>query len=428
LDFVADKLRVGQAYAPTRVILLSQYMFPESNATGDLMTSLAMGLAANGFVVTAYSAQPSYYGADRVRPRLSHQGITIRRLWSTRLGRRATAARAIDGGTFIARLLLHAPRFQKEAVIVAVTNPPFLPVVAAIRKVICGNRFVLIVHDVYPEIAVQLGALKGDRLAHRILSAVDRFVLSRADAVVVLGRDMRDRMRAKIAPSIRDRIVVIPNWADGHHISVMAKSDSSIARAEGLLDTFVVQYSGNLGLSQPFDVILEAARRLARSNVTFTFVGSGVQAGALTARVSGLGLGNVRFLGRVTTERLGDSLAACDVAVVPLARGIEGLSVPCKYYGILASGRPVIAAMSPDAEVARSVTENRCGVLVPPDDPSALTAAIRMLAADQALVARLGRNARATFERLYTRDRAIAAYGDVLREVLRVGRPLASTG
>jgi glycosyltransferase involved in cell wall biosynthesis len=400
-------------------------MFPESNATGDLMTSLAEGLTANGFRVTAYCAQPSYYGAEKVPSLLRHAGVTIKRPWSTRFGRRTIVARAIDAATFIMRLLLELSLFRRDALVIAVTNPPFLPLIGALRKAAFGSGFVLIVHDVYPEIAVQLGVIKLGGVAHRILKALDRFVLSHADAVVVLGRDMAERIGTKVPPLRRDRIVLIPNWADAKRIAPMAKSESRTAQSAGLLDTFVVQYSGNIGLSQQFDVILEAAQRLSSANVTFTFVGGGTQTGNLAARVQALRLRNVRFLNRASVEHVGESLAACDAGLVPLMAGLEGLSVPSKYYGILASARPVLALMSPEAEVAVSVAENACGFVVPPGDAEALAAAISALAADEELRLRLGRNARATFERLYTYDRALTAYREVLFSVKTVGLPLA---
>jgi glycosyltransferase involved in cell wall biosynthesis len=317
--------------------------------------------------------------------------------------------------------LLEIPRFPDDAVVLVVTNPPFLPTVGAIRRLVFRKPFVLLIHDVYPEIAVRLGVVRKGGIAHALLKALDRFVLSQADAVVVLGRDMRQRIVAKSPAWRHNRITVISNWADPDQISPMPKSDSPNARKDGLLETFVVQYSGNLGLSQPFDTILGAARELKGRDINFTFVGDGVLAEEVKARAVALGLDNVRFFPRVHGDDLGSSLAASDVAIVPLLPGVEGLSVPSKYYGILASGRPVIALMNPDAEVAQSVIENRCGVVVPPRDIQRLASAVLELQGDKDRLAQLGRNARAAFDRLHTRMRAVDAYEEILMQVGRQG-------
>ncbi|HEY8749995.1 MAG TPA: glycosyltransferase family 4 protein [Tepidisphaeraceae bacterium] len=396
------------------VVILCQFLFPEMNATGELLTSLGTGLAGRGMTVTAYAAQPSYFGVTRVVPRLEHDGMVIRRLWSTHLGRRSKIARIIDGATFMLRMIAEIPRFPRGAVVLAVTNPPLLPFVGALRRLLYGSPLVIIVHDVYPEIAVRLGALKKNGLGHRSLRLLDRFSLSQADTIVVLGRDMASELAAKFKPGGHCPIVTIPNWADPTRISPMPKASSPIAQREGLLGKFVVQYSGNLGMSQGLETVLSAAEKLLDADVLFTLVGDGTHASALKETVEREQLTNVRFLARVEPTRLADSLAACDAALVSLSASAVGLSVPSKFYGILASGRPVIAVMPAHGEVARSVVEHGCGVVVPPNDPAALVTAIRRLSADHDLVRRMGVNARVAFERLYTRERALAAYERVL--------------
>jgi glycosyltransferase involved in cell wall biosynthesis len=406
---------MGLDPAPPRpVVMLSQYMYPERNSTGELLTSLATGLAASGFPVTAYCAQPTYFaGSTPVDRTLVYEGVVIHRLWTTRLGRARLVTRLVDALTFAVACAVRLTRLPRGAIVLTVTNPPFIPLIAALRRRFSRNSFVLLVHDVYPEAAVQLKSIGQGSVLHRVWRVIDHFTLRQADRIVVLGVDMGAVVASKMAPGHEQRIVVIPNWADDG-IAPIPKEQSKTAQRYGLVDTFVVQYSGNVGLSQSLEVVLEAAVMLAADDVTFTVVGEGVNLLHLKALAESRDLRNVRFIARVPHELLADSLAACDVALVPLARGMEGLSVPSKYYSALASGRPILAVMDPHAEVARSVVDDDCGLVVPQWDASSIADSVRRLQSDPELLARLGRNARQAFERLYTRDRAISEYIAVL--------------
>ncbi len=400
-----------------KVVILSQFMYPERNSTGELLSSLASGLVSAGFEVTAYCAQPSYFGTEsKVARHLVWKGVDIRRVWSTRFGRRRVAGRLFDSLTFVAAMLTHMPRLPQDAVVLVVSNPPVLPLVAAIVRLVGGARFAVLIHDLYPEIAVELGVIRPGGLLHRILKQLDKLVLSQADSVVVLGRDMRARLLAKWSSGFSHGIHVIPNWADPS-ISQLPKLDSRAARASGLLERFVVQYSGNVGKSQNLEVILQAAELLREHGVVFTVVGGGVRLQHLQQKVAARQLPNVLFFPRLEWHDLSDSLAACDIAIVPLQGGLEGLSVPSKYYTILASGRPVVAVMAPDAEVAQSINENDCGSVVPAGDFRQLAEIILDYKSRPLRLLEHARNARNAFERLYTRETAINSYVELFTEL-----------
>ena len=151
----------------------------------------------------------------------------------------------------------------------------------------------------------------------------------------------------------------------------------------------------------------------------FTVIGGGSRLTELQERAHSRALSNVVFLPRVDQESLSESLAACDVALVSLQDGLEGLSVPSKYYAILASGRPVLALMAKAAEVARSVIEDECGYVLPSGDPEQLASRIRQLKADPSLARQLGNNARQAFERRYTLHGAVDSYIGLLQSLPR---------
>jgi glycosyltransferase involved in cell wall biosynthesis len=241
-----------------------------------------------------------------------------------------------------------------------------------------------------------------------------------ADAIVALGDRMKRRLvEEKGAPA--DRVHVIHNWADCDAIAPGAK-DNAFARAHGLVDKFVVMHSGNVGMSQNLDVAIEAAARLqSRDRITFLIVGDGAKRESLERAARDRQLTNIRFLPYQPKAMLHESFAAADAFLVSLKPGIEGYIVPSKLYGILAAGRPYIAAVDPSCEVATIARQYGCGLLAAPGDPDALAGAVVALSDDPAMARSLGQRARAVALQ-FDRRVAVDAYYNLFARVARVAR------
>lgn len=407
-----------------QVVVVSQHFHPEDDATGALMTSLATGLASRGFTVSALAAQPSYFADSKVgSKRTIFRRVSIERVWSTRFGRHRIAGRLVDAVSLTLTLAFRIVSLPRKATVIVVTNPPFLPIAAALSRLIGRGRLVIVIHDVFPDTGARLGLIRPNGLIYRLLTWLMRATLSQADRIIVLGRDMEWVIRERLPYRCRGRVNFVPNWADGDEIYPMPKSESRVAQAEHLDETFTVQYSGNIGRTQDLEGILDAAEILQGSDITFSFVGEGANLRRLMEMAERRSLKNVRFRPRVERSELADSLAACDVALVSLAPGMKGLSVPSKYYAALASGRAVVAVMAPGAEIAMSVTENTCGVVVPPGDAKALADAIQKLRDDPVGLAIRSFNARQSFEAKYNVDRAIDRYAAIVESAVALHPP-----
>ncbi len=190
------------------------------------------------------------------------------------------------------------------------------------------------------------------------------------------------------------RVRVIHNWADCEAIMPRPK-DNAFARAHGLTDRFVLMHSGNVGLSQNLDLLLEAAARLpSRERLVVAIVGDGARRQPLQEMAARRGLTNVRFFPYQPKEQLDESFATADAFLVSLKPGLEGYIVPSKVYGILASGRPFVAAVDPSCEAAVIAREHQCGIIAPPGEPDALAASIAALCDDPAGARVMGENAR----------------------------------
>ena len=399
-----------------KLVFVNRFFHPDHSATSQLLSDLAFHLADQpGFEVVVVTSRQRYDdAAARLAAREVAQGAAIHRVWTTRFGRGRLPGRALDFVSFYMSAgcaLLYLAR--RGDVIVAMTDPPLISVVAALVARLRGATLANWVQDAFPEVAAALGvqlpfpgALRS--LRNRSLHA--------ARANVVLGERMAEWARAqRVAPA---RVTVIPNWADGKAIRPLPHADNTLRREWGLAGMFVVGYSGNLGRAHEFATALAAAEQLRdQPDIVFLFIGGGYQHEALEAEARSRGLASVRCLPYQPRERLCESLGAADVHWISLRPELEGLIVPSKIYGVLAAGRPALMVGDPDGEVARLLRRSDCGISVEAGDGPAMARAILRLRDEPATREAMGRNARAAFDVHYSAERAFASWNHLLAKL-----------
>jgi glycosyltransferase involved in cell wall biosynthesis len=353
-----------------------------------MLSDLAFHLASRGWDVRVITSRQRYDDARATLPRRERvRGVDVHRIATTRFGRSSLAGRAFDYLTFYLSSFFALLRSRRRLV-VALTDPPLLSVVAALA----APRVVNWVQDLFPEVAQRLGVrVPGVGLLRRARN----WSLRRARTNVALG----DRMAEQIA---LPNVVVQHNWA-GADLRPLPKRDS----------TFVVGYSGNLGRAHEFATMLSAARALP--DVRFTITGAGAQLAELQANAPA----NMTFQPYAPREQLAESLSSADVHLVTLQPPLEGLIVPSKFYGILAVGRPVIFVGAADGEVARIIRDHDLGFTVAPGDVDSLTHAIRTLAHDRARAAAMGGRGRALYEQRFAPEIAFAKWDQLLIDAAR---------
>lgn len=401
-----------------RVTIVSQPFYPETAATAQLFTELAVDLTGRGLEVRAYAAQPSYHRRQKLPKRETHQGVRIERLWATQFGRERLLGRLLDGGTFslsvFLRLLLS--RQRPGEVLLVTTNPPILGWVAWLARLLRKRRYMLVIHDLYPDVAEKLGYMRANGLLARMWRSANRRAYRRSSGIVVLGESMRDTVLKAYGPL--PHVHVIHSWADGSAIQPLPKGENPLARAWGLDGPFVVLYSGNLGQAHQLDVLVKAAERLQDIlEVVIVFIGEGAKKAELVFMVQELGLRNVLFFPPVPYGELRHSLGLGDIGVVTLERGVEGLCEPSKLYGYLAAGLAILALVGERCEVAEIVKKHRCGYRLDHDDAAGVVRVVRHLAGHRAELEEMKRSARECLERFYDRRVAVEKYLDVIRNL-----------
>jgi putative colanic acid biosynthesis glycosyltransferase WcaI len=390
-----------------RLLVLNQYYWPGVEATANLLTELCEALAETHDVTVIT-------GASRGLPRRQvRNGVTVVRVRSTTFDRSHLFRRAANYVTYLVGLVWRAMVSKRPDLVVCMTDPPFIGSIARVVAARFRAPLLIIMQDVFPEIAVRLGRLKSP--SARVLRLLIDPSLRAADRVVVIGETMKRRVEAKGVSS--ERIRVIPNWSDAASVSPQAH-DNRWARRHKLAKKFVVMHSGNIGHAQNLDALVRATTFLRDlDDLAVAIIGSGARRTELVALARLLEADKVEILPYQERKVLSQSLSTADVHVVGLARGLAGYVVPSRLYGILAAGRPVIAATDPESETAQLVVEVGCGVLVPPGNPFALAAAMRAAHDGEYDLAEMGRRARAFAETESDRKIAVQRYRDVLHEL-----------
>lgn len=397
---------------PVRVCYFNRSYWPDTGATGQLLTELAEDLASkHGMQVTVVAGYPSS-AAGRLASAEVRNGVRIVRARGTRLSQRAFAGRATNYVTYFLSAVWIALHLPKQDVTVALTDPPIIGLAALAARPRRGMVFYC--QDIFPQVAGLLEDFKSDGIDN-LLERLNRYLVRKARRIVSLGDTMSSRLiDGKGADPAK--ITVIQNWADTTAVVPSAK-DNDFSRAHGLDDRFVVLHAGNIGLSQNLDVVLDAAAILRpRTDIVILFIGDGNRRSALERAARGRGLDNVRFLPYQPRESLRWTYASSDVCLVSLKPGLAGYIVPSKLYPILAAGRPYIAAVEATTEVAALTGQHGCGVIVTPGDAAKLAAAVVMLADDRNVRDAMGQRGRAAAA-LFSRDRQVAAHAQVLEQL-----------
>ena len=404
-----------------RIFFLNRFFPPDHSATSQLVGDVATYLASCVHDVNVITSQQLYDDPQaRLPPQQTLSGVQVHRVITTNFGRSNLAGRAIDYFSFYVsawRALLSAA--QADDVIVAMTDPPLVSLVAMRVAKRRGAHLVNWLQDIYPEIAVELGIpfLKGPIL--KMISNLRDRSLKTAAANVVLGNHMAQKV-ASLGIS-KDRIHIIANWTEDDDVVPVAASDNPLRREWGLENKFVVGYSGNLGRAHEFNTVLVAAELLrANSDIVFLCAGGGHLLKQLAKSVQERGLSSFRFMDYQPKANLKFSLSVPDVHWISLRPQVEGLIVPSKVYGIAAAGRPIIAICAKDGEISEMVEQYQCGVIVEPGNADALVNSILQLSKDTALRTKMGRQARAMLETHFTRRQALERWWSLLQNV---GRP-----
>ncbi|MCP4957880.1 MAG: glycosyltransferase family 4 protein [Actinomycetia bacterium] len=397
------------------LVVVCPHFEPDVAPTGDVMTRIVKELAARGHRLHVITSLP-WYLHHRVEP---GWGGRLFRSETTRWGRITRVhpfpapdktnlfRRALSFAGFTAFATVRAMWGRKVDGVLAMSPPLTLGPAGWLAGITRRAPVVFNIQDVYPDVLIEVGAVKSGRTI-AALRWLERFSYARADAVTVLSEDLKRNLSAKVDPG---KVRVIPNFVLTDAIKPESRNNSY--REElGVGDRTLVMYAGNIGYSQPLELVVAAARAFAdRDDVHFVVNGGG--SGRASVEQAAKGLDNITFMDLQPKERLPEVLAAGDLHLVLLRKGLSASSVPSKTYSVLAAGRPLLCSLDEGSEVTRMVAEADAGVSVPPENSAAFIGALRDLLDDPERLAEQGRNGRVFVEGCYSPEAVAQAYEEL---------------
>ena len=398
--------------------ILSQYFYPDVASTGQLLTELAIGLEEKGISVNVITAKPTYAGKLDAPKREIFHSVKIRRLRAIRMNKNSKKGQIFNSVSFFIRAFFHLLSSRSKTPVLIVSNPPFLPMMGYLMYLVRRIKYIILIHDVFPEKAIKLNYIKENGLLSKFWKFWDKKSLQHASSVIVISETMKQNLANKFQQySIVDseKLKVIHNWADENFIKPIRESDNKFVKENSLEGKYIVQYSGNLGASYELEVIVEAAGKTLNEDIFYLFIGDGVKKHKLLKMVSERALKNVSFMPYQTKEILPYSLTAASVSIVTYEKSMEGLLMPSKLYTTLASGRAVIAFCESNSEVGNIINTAKCGFSVDPSNVEELIEKIIFLRDNPEERCKMGNNARDYFEKTFTLKHSLQKYLELIK-------------
>lgn len=380
------------------ILIINQFFWPDTAATGQLLSDVTRVLGSEDHTVTVFCGSAEYGTVDMGCP----PPAKIIRLGSMNFSR-SRMGRVLSYASFFSAAAIRAVRTPKPDIVLTLTTPPLISVVGTLVKRLRGSRHFTWEMDLYPDIAVDLKALRSHSLTTRLIGGIADFSRKRADGIIALGEDMKARLISRGVPE--EKIIVAENWADGGEISPHPFKSGPL----------VVHYSGTFGLAHEEHTVRHAMRQLRGDRrFRFVFAGGGARRPRLEKFCRTYDIDTVEFWPYAKRADLGRSLAEGHVGLVTQLPQTQGAVVPSKIYGIMAAGRPILFIGPSGATPARVIEQYGCGWRIDPGDTMGLVQLLQNLETNRALLTEAGLNARAAFEKHYDKPIGVARVLSIL--------------
>lgn len=347
-----------------KIYLVTEYYHPNQNTTGYLFHKLYLHLKK------VYGSELSLIvKEDKNNDVIDLDSILIK---DSNLNKKNLVQRLFFELLISFRFFIQIIKnVKKQDLVFTGTTPIFLLIVMYLAKKIVGFKWVLLVHDVFPENLVAAKVLKKGNFIYKILKKVFDVFYAAPEKLIVIGQDMKNLVDEK---THKKNSIVIQNWIDQDDIKVESKQENEILKKLNWHnESPIFQFFGNIGRVQGVDNIIEAIRLIEPSRrAKFLFMGDGAYVNQLNHAIETLNDPNIQYIGSIQQNEKSKGLNAGDIAIVTLAEGMLGLGVPSKAYFSMAADKPLLAIMDEESEVACMIKEYGLGWVVPPENPQIL--------------------------------------------------------
>ena len=303
------------------------------------------------------------------------EGVQVFRLPLSSLGKKTIAHRLVAQSLFLLQAILRGIFTRRLSCILISTSPPMASVAASIISLFRRTAVKFWVMDLNPDQLIEMGKITEKSLPARVFDFLNRSILRISDDVVPLDRFMAERLNKK--RDVREKMTVLPPWPLSDHLEPLEHHENPFRQEHGLDDKFVVMYSGNHGQTTPVKTVLDAAVKMQdREDLVFMFIGGGAGKKDVEATISEHQPTNIIDLPYQPLERVRYSLSAADVHVVTMGDNVVGVIHPCKVYGAMALGRPILLVGPEECHVSDIMENHSIGWHVQHGDVESLVAAV----------------------------------------------------
>ncbi|WP_391203008.1 glycosyltransferase family 4 protein [Psychrobacillus sp. L4] len=361
---------------------------------------------------------PQEYISDDFKKIPAHEnleGVKIKRVRYTRYNNKSKFGRIFNFFSLFLSMLTKLSYLRKFNKIIVYSNPPILPLITYLLKKIYGTEFIFVAFDVYPDNALKINSIKENGIIHKLMNFINKRVYSNASNIVLLGNEMKDYvLNHNIAKSSKN-LKVIPNWFTNENTVqspfVVNHEFNEIKKKY----KFIVLYSGNMGLAQDMETILQGILNFKNhEDIFFIFSGHGSKTEYVESFLKNSSINNSKVFEFLKGQDYADVLTISNLCLVSLEKGIEGLGVPSKTYGYLAAGKPVLSIMSHDTDIAKDLAEFECGENIVQGNIIDFVNGINRYFLNTALAEVESNNARKLYETKYTKDINIDKYFELI--------------
>lgn len=387
--------------------IVSEFFYPIENATGFIITKIVDKLAVDSKinVITL---------GDSIKER-SNNISTIRIKEVVSLDKNKLIQRIVKQLLISVRFLLSILKnVKKNDTVVTVTNPAlnliFLSLIKRIKKI----NLIIIVHDVFPENLIVTGISNESKLVYKIAKGLFNYAYNKGDILITLGRDMQKKIQNKVKN--KENVVCIQNFSDTFNIFPSIKEENTILAKNKLVNKFIVLFTGNIGRMQNIDRLLETIKILKKDiDIHFLFIGEGAYVEKMKDFIKENSLFNITMLPNMSREKENDFLNAGDIGLVSLVPNVMGTGVPSKTYSYMAAGKPILAFLDEDSEIAIMTKEENIGWVVNPNNPIELAEKIIEIKNNKEEVITKGKKSREVAVEKYSLDIITEKYSKAIK-------------
>jgi len=363
-----------------RILILSINYWPEETGIGAFTTYRAEHLASAGHDVTVCTTFPYYPEwkvsreyAGRLLSTEERNGVRIVRSYAYVPNPVTSMKRVMHEASFIATSFARALGQTRPDVLFVVSPPLGLTLSAIVLSRMWRTPYVFEVEDLQPDAAADLGMLPPWAL--KVMYKVESAAYRNAALVSTLTEGMRAKIISKGIAA--EKVELFEPRADETLFEIAPEEGAKFRKRHGLGAKFIVTHSGNMGMKQGLEVILDAADRSHDDESTiFLLVGDGAARNRIEARAREMQLENVRFMPVLDSMEYRGLLAASDVCLVTQLKTVSDIVFPSKTVSYLAAGCAVVGSVNAASEVARAIMESRAGLVVEPENAQNLSHAI----------------------------------------------------